>query len=248
MKPIIYGVDILPKTMISWYFYFRQLWSSSPDVEGGPECKTTVKIGGLTKGQFRECVNTKVAAVLVKAQKTDLILKQITANCITNVVDAVYCPKRQHGGVTLRTYHKDQKVLLDDFKSRGLIRPNFSVDDKGNIQDMSDKNRLTAEKFCDLLDGISIRYLKKLQRLHLPIAQGATTNRKERVKLQIVTETCKRILVGRVLADKANKNDIMRDDGYSCWKRHIWVISSFSALLVILEMWHLKLGGTFFNH
>lgn len=94
----------------------------------------------------------------------------------------------------------------------------------------------TTTKFSHFIDKITLKYIKELKGLDVKTLTPSGIN-----ELQTIAESCQTIVMGRYLADMICETDFMKVEEAKLWTNHVHVFLSFAALLVILEMWKLKL-------
>lgn len=92
----------------------------------------------------------------------------------------------------------------------------------------------TASKFCDKVDEITKEYIQKL-------SQTPSEIEWEKESLERVVSLCSSIMMLRFANDMCKPNDLMEKKEYMQWKEHLWVLISFGALCVILEMLLLRI-------
>lgn len=103
---------------------------------------------------------------------------------------------------------------------------------KGSFFHRDTENKLTTVEYCNVIDEITTDYI----RADLRELSYCSTNHNYDQAMREDYDHCKEILIGRVALDWAIDNNLMVEDGYEQWRRHILVEMSYAALLVVLDM------------
>lgn len=129
-------------------------------------------------------------------------------------------------------YHNEQVKLFELLKKEGALPPGIVGWDKKGFLLMCNENgareRLSTSELCDVIDAFSLTCIKDMN--------DKTVDREKMPTLSDVFDCCDRILRGRFAASLATVNDLMKEEEYKEWRKHMWVIASFGALMVILDM------------
>ena len=96
----------------------------------------------------------------------------------------------------------------------------------GNNKTTCDSHSST-EEFCDYIDQYTLNIIKLL-------VDGLTS-----VKLEILSmmlDLCEHVVMGRIVVDWAQPNNLITTSGWDNWRKHISVLISFAAMLTTLFM------------
>lgn len=139
-------------------------------------------------------------------------------------------------------YHNQQHNLFKKMSSRfpalfGRVqqkedRKGFLYDNKGT--------QFTTTKFVNFIDKITIEFIEELKNLNVKILTPTAIKEKEH-DVEPIAESCLEIVMLRYLVDMVIDTDLMKSKETERWRNHVSVILSFSALLVVLGMFKLKL-------
>ena len=147
-------------------------------------------------------------------------------------------PGRQRNNrASIKRYHDKQHHLFSNF-----LIPNFrdvfrnitlKENDKGFFFWRDSYSKLTPEECCNVIDQITIKYIKYFFQL-----KESTVNlsNQKRNGLQAEYDCCLLILEDRLAVDWNTENDLMDRKGYNEWKRHVIIEMSYAALSVVLAM------------
>ena len=151
-------------------------------------------------------------------------------------------------------YHDKQRQLFEDHlltheELRDLL-PDIKVDPdknrKGYIlhHDGIKWNQLNGTDFCNVIDEISVFFLRELKKLSQENREAFRNQWGN--TLEAVYKCCLDISVWRNAVDWCFDNDLMAlssRQGYKDWKDHLMVLISFSALMAVVDMFRKKLGA-----
>ena len=223
--------------------------------------KFTVNKRGLSHEEFEEALTSKVDELLKNVQPE---LKRDKGTCIAKVKEAALQEvngNQRQGSLfgfnfdttrghhlartgradyrnNIKEYHKKQQDLFKYLKIkfpwlfRGIVIGAYGH----NIGYLLHGYGPTflAGTFCDKVDEITKEYIQKLR-------QSTTEIEREKESLERVVSLCSSIITLRFANDMCTPNDLMEKKEYRQWKEHMWVLISFGALCVILEMLLLRI-------
>ena len=151
-------------------------------------------------------------------------------------------------------YHEKQRQLFENHlltqKQLRDLLPDIKVDPDENRKgyllryDGIKWNQLNSTEFCDVIDEVSVFFLRKLGKLRQDNRE--TFRNQWGMTLKAVSECCLDISVCRNAVDWCFDNDLMAlssRQGYNDWKDHLMVLISFSALMAVADMFSQKLGA-----
>ena len=228
--------------------------------------KFTFHKRGLSHEEFEEALTSKVDELLKYVQPE---LKRDKGTCIAKVkqaaLQAIKGNQRQgslfgfnfdstrshHTARTgrayrnnIKEYHKKQQDLFELLKIKFPwlfhgIQIGTNGDNIGYLLHGYGA-AFTASKFCDKVDEITKEYIQKLN-------QSTAEIEREKESLERVVSLCSSVMMLRFANDMCTPNDLMEKKEYRQWKEHIWVLISFCALCVILEMLLLRIKENLAN-
>lgn len=123
---------------------------------------------------------------------------------------------------------ENQQKLFEWLKGKGKLNPEeYSFEDGQLSRSISGESKsskkCTAEQLCDVLDGLACDFVDK------------TISKDYQKGLSEVCDLCRSISMNRIATASAYPDDILTDEGYREWRKHLWLIASFATLLVSLE-------------
>lgn len=132
-------------------------------------------------------------------------------------------------------YHVDQCSLFLELQRQNKLDSNF--DPSGYLSEANGQH-CTTEGMCNILDGITRTYIEEFKDLPNSAASGysQTSIQRDRESIRNIFDFCISVVRGRIYQDWAVENDIMSEDGYKQWREHVWVLMSFAALLVMIDV------------
>lgn len=131
-----------------------------------------------------------------------------------------------------KSYHGDQLKLFQELNRQRRTPPSISCSVESLLlrDEGATRAELSTSAFCDTLDEFTLAYLRLLN------YPGSFGRRQDLVDLWKVFYLCIQILMRRLFVTFAVENDLLNTDGHKQWKEHVWIIASFGALVVCLDM------------
>lgn len=186
----------------------------------------------------------------VNATKTRAISVVKKRVCIRqNITD----PTRVDGRRSANEYYVDRGILYDDYESpqesaertsgrsgvtkfTKLTRSMYKAKEKAirAYLDLFFEDSLiydphsSAEEYCNYIDHYTLKII------HLALNNRLTLANIEILSMMI--DLCEYIVMGRIVLDWAEPNDLMTQRGLDNWRKHTCVQISFAAMLTALSM------------
>ena len=135
-----------------------------------------------------------------------------------------------------KEYHEQQHTLFTLSFIKDIFRrkfPQIKENQKGYLYHRSLRH-LSPIEFCRVIDHITADFVEQLSTL----SQGNHDDNytaQWRERLDPVSQSCKKIVMLRLLVDFCNDNDLMTMKGYGVWRDHLMVMMSFAAMLVVVK-------------
>ena len=142
-------------------------------------------------------------------------------------------------------YHDEQYKLFNELSKRFpgtsfLTNTNQGKDKKGRWILYRNGKALTTIKFFNFVDKITLKYIEELKVLDVKSLTPSGIEVKES-DIKFIADSCETIVMARYLGNITYDTDFKKDEETKLWRSHVAVILSFAALLVILQMFQLKL-------
>ena len=133
-----------------------------------------------------------------------------------------------------RVYHEEQKVFFERAANRfpdlfHCIEQYEANSGLWNLRNKREQKTLSTTQFVNFVDKITERLIGELRK-------GKT----ELDKLQLLYDSCEKVVMARHLLDILLETDIMDAKETERWRNHFEVLISFSAVLVILKVATIK--------
>ena len=133
-----------------------------------------------------------------------------------------------------KKYHKEQYTFFTRPFIQDILRSEFRqirVNQRGNLLNVFGK-QLSPKEFCCVLDHITADLVEELSTL-IPDSHDNNYTDRWKQRLDPVSKSCKKISMLRLVLDFCRDNDLMDQKGYEVWRKHLMVIMSFAAMLVV---------------
>lgn len=127
-----------------------------------------------------------------------------------------------------KAYHDDQDILFCLLREDGMLDQGLAWGG-GNLR--RGENYLSAVDFCNTLDEATHIFLNEEK---VEETNSITTAKEQREKLLKMHESCNDIVTARANGGAAIEDDILNENNYRKWKKHVNILVSFAALLVSL--------------
>ncbi|XP_076089505.1 uncharacterized protein LOC143059819 isoform X2 [Mytilus galloprovincialis] len=125
-----------------------------------------------------------------------------------------------------KAYHKDQELFLQSVEALQLLDLPTNIKVQGGYL-KENGSKITPEKFCEIVDGVTKKFLKKYSSDLVPVENIDSDDMKN------AYESCEKVCTKRHLMDMAIQNDLLDKNSYDRWRDHILVYSSFAAFLYV---------------
>lgn len=129
--------------------------------------------------------------------------------------------------VLVKAYHNDQDTLFDLLQQDGKLDSELFWSG-GHLK--RGEHYLSAVEFCNTLDEATRKFLRNEEKVE-ETGSEAMERRKE---LREMLEGCNKIFTARAAGGAAIEDDILNENNYKKWKKHVNILASFAALLVSL--------------
>nr|XP_022313197.1 uncharacterized protein LOC111118074 isoform X2 [Crassostrea virginica] len=124
---------------------------------------------------------------------------------------------------------------------------------KSFIKTLVEQYHMNQEKLFPDSDDTTLEFIKKIDEESKSVMKDykgsapETSMSADNTPLRIEIETCKELLVQRLIVHMIAENDLMTARGYQEWLNHAMVLGSFAVYYVSLQLLHKKKYGTFFS-
>lgn len=136
-----------------------------------------------------------------------------------------------------RAYHDDQRRLYHLLRQNGKLEMEVSCRDDGLL--MRDNRQLTCKETCNALDEATKMFFNQ------PGVGGSiTAGMREGRPFFNMYDLCNKVVTKRLAINSLNEDDLLRtytNDGYKIWRSHVYMIASFAALMVSLNVARISL-------
>lgn len=124
--------------------------------------------------------------------------------------------------------NKQQKLFELMLKEGLLADVKIVKSEKGNLKWDDTQKYLSAVELCNTLDKVAM------------ILAKTKVNKSKHDRYTDMEGDCTTILYKRIFVANAYDDDILTERGYKEWRKHLWMIASFGALLIGLKILLIK--------
>lgn len=232
--------------------------------KGDLQCLLSTKLEAICGEPFDEQSPATKKALRTVVQKYNLRPKttnplSLDARCsshvflrdvgaLPNIVDAPLVEARRRRNQGELRYTREIRRIRNDCQRRlfELWKTNFPQQTEGRridfatgrmekmVEEDYGYTRLHTAEFCDFLDKMTISL------------KGRYENGGDMDYVRRLSAPLKKILAFRIVEDSLVQNDILDEKDYVIWKEHVWVVSSYATMLIILEAIAITNGQTIF--
>ena len=133
-------------------------------------------------------------------------------------------------------FHDTVKAcLLAQSKLFDLLKLDLKLGDEFTWNDgiLHKKGKsLATEEFCNTIDEVTLAFLEEVK---VTDDKSATTKQNRGEELNPMIACVEEIVINQAVAASVLEVDILSDDGYTIWKKHLNEHASFTALWVVME-------------
>lgn len=125
-----------------------------------------------------------------------------------------------------KSYHLEQDKLFD------LLRNDSKLDKELTWREgqlMRNGKVLWSVELCNCMDEVTLAFFNEAEQ-----ETSITTTQERGQKLREMLECVDKILADRIYGGAAIVDDLLKEDNYKKWKKHVEIIASFAALKVSL--------------
>lgn len=203
-----------------------------------------VLLGMATKlsGELREKVCLQRDRTLLESDLWDLVARENYARhkLLPNQHEAPMHMKESTGGrrgqlradrEIIKRYHSWQHDLFFNKELLGRDHQDFVLSEecKGAFFD-ADGYKFTTQGACRVIDGFTCEFIRYLESRQVPPGAWVPEN------IPGIRLHCVRIVMGRLIVGWATENNLQNDTSFNVWKKHVEILISYAALVVVLDV------------
>lgn len=217
ISPQELGVMIEGKTRAIWSGPLPRKMNRSVD-------EVTKSLGRRTNTTDPKSSDQRRSTANENFQETGALSNQTTSPIGAQTQDPNYTQK------VTKAYHEDQKSLFGLLIENGYLETGIKIAGSKLVKDGVE---LTCKETCNALDDATRKILT------LAMAEGSiTAGSLEREPLSTMYELCNKVAVNRLAVNGVFEDNLLDNDnnsGYKKWRNHVFMLASFTALMVSLK-------------